>query len=386
MHVAIIGAGVAGLCAARSLPDDVQVTILERGQPGQDQSTHNSGVLHPGVEYVPGSQKAHYATRGASAARAYAREHGIPAPRRGMLVAATDDDGVAGVHEYQRRGAANGVTCHLVGPGEARAIEPAIGDIVAGLHVPGVHSIDSRAYVDALVNECRQRGVRIHCNWPVTTIQEQRTGAVLSGPQGEVRCDAYLNAAGTHVDELACQVDADEGCRIVPFRGDYLEVDANVNGHVYPAPDLAMPFLGIHVSRLADGRVVAGPNAVPAGCKDAYGRFAIHPREMAKTLAYRGTWRLAVRPTMLSHATREAWHTVNRRAFLKDARRLVPGLKHRGPAFSGIRAQLVTPDGDLVMDLKATRSDHGVHVLSGASPGLTASLPFGADVARMLTS
>ncbi|MGB0652783.1 MAG: L-2-hydroxyglutarate oxidase [Thermoplasmatota archaeon] len=393
--LAVIGGGVAGLCTARAYlqaEPEAHVLLLERGDRlGPEQSTHNSGVLHDGFEYVPGSNKARYATKGTALATAFCAEHGVPTPLRGLLVVATDEEEVAGVRTYHERGQANGVGVHLVDEEAAREVEPHVGPLLEALHVPATRSIDSAGYVAALGKDVQARGATVRYRSPVKRIKETTSGATLTTTDGtDVHAERYLNAAGVNVDRLAAQVGADDGHRIVPFRGDYHELtpkaDHLCRGHIYPAPRLDLPFLGVHLSRTAAGKVIVGPNAALAGGRFVYSPWGLNPKDLARTTAYKGFRRLMAKPQMRKHVPSEIHKSLSPRRFREEAQKLVPVLG-RGDmvrSFSGIRAQLVSPDGDLVMDLMNTESERGVHILSGASPGLTGSLPFGMELAERL--
>ncbi len=394
--LAIIGGGVAGLCTARAFlqaEPEARVVLLERGaRLGPEQSTHNSGVLHDGFEYVPGSLKARFATQGTRQATAFCQQHGVAVPNRGLLVAAMDEGEVEGVRTYHERGTANGVPCRLIDGAEAQEIEPHMAEPVAALHVPGTRSIDSAGYVAALGKEVQELGCEVRLQSPVKSVSEGAGYAALESATGIVHAERYLNAAGVAVDRLARQVGASEGNRIVPFRGDYYELtpetDHLCRGHIYPAPRLDLPFLGVHFSRTAAGKVIIGPNAALAGGRYKYSPTGLSPRDMAGTLLYPGFRRLMMTKRMLRHAPGEVKKSLLKGSFLKEANRLVPELGKQGMvrSFSGIRAQLVSRDGQLVMDLMTTRSERGIHLMSGASPGLTASLPFGQDLATQLAA
>ncbi len=392
--LAIVGSGVAGLCTARAFlmaEPEARVVILERGSHvGPEQSTHNSGVLHDGFEYVPGSLKARFATEGTRQATAFCQQHGVAVPNRGLMVVAMQESERAGVETYFERGTANGVACRMIDGAEARKIEPHMAEPVAALHVPGTRSIDSAGYVEALGKEVRELGCEVRLQSPVKTLAEAGGLATLETATGTVQAQRYLNAAGVGVDRLARQVGADDGNRIVPFRGDYYELtpetDHLCRGHIYPAPRLDLPFLGVHFSRTAAGKVIIGPNAALAGGRYKYSPWGLSPRDMAGTLLYPGFRRLMLTKRMLRHAPGEVKKSLVKGSFLKEANRLVPALRKDGMvrSFSGIRAQLVSREGQLVMDLMTTRSERGIHLMSGASPGLTASLPFGQDLAGQL--
>ena len=372
--VAIVGAGAIGLATAKALAErGVSVVVHEKERaPGLHQSGRNSGVVHAGYNLKPGSEKARYCVEGSRRLRAYCVERGIALEQGGILVVGRDDAEMATLRELERRARANGVQARLLDAAGMREVEPHV-EGVGALHAPEGASFDAAAYVRALAEDATRAGARI------------AYGARVRDPEA-LDARVVVNAAGLHADRLAGALCPD--MRIVPFRGYYAELlppkAALVRSHVYAAPDLAFPFLGVHLSRRVDGRVLVGPSAMLAFGREAYRFLGVQPRDLAATLAWPGLWRFLSDRRALGFVKGEVAKSLSRAAIAREASRLVPGLRGKdlGPALAGNRAQMVHRDGRLVEDVVVRETDRAVHVLNAVSPGLTCSLPFGEELAR----
>jgi L-2-hydroxyglutarate oxidase LhgO len=389
-EVAIVGGGVVGLSTAKHLAasTDLDVALLEKeAQFAGHQSGRNSGVLHPGFNYEPGSRKARFATTGTERMKQYCREHDIPIEEFGVLVTAQDGAERARLEQLRAQAEENGVETSLLDHEGLAEHEPhAAGQ--AALYAPGAASIDSVQYVHQLARDIQHAGVDVYLGTRVEELVRTRTGYRLKTTAGAIDAAFVVNAAGLYADELAHQVGVGEQYQIVPFRGEYYEVVPDrrqlVNTMVYPTPDPELPFLGVHFTRRTDDKVIIGPNAVLAFGREAYRNTQVNLRELAETLGYSGFWRMLASPKMVSVAVAELNKSYRPDRFVRAAQRLIPDLREDDvvKSFAGIRAQVVRTDGTLVKDpLFETESD-AIHVLNAVSPGLTASLPFGEHLAE----
>jgi (S)-2-hydroxyglutarate dehydrogenase len=363
---AVIGAGLVGLATAHRLQEQgASVVVLEKeARPGMHQSGHNSGVVHAGLYYEPGSLKARLCREGAAALREKCAEWGVPVVTRGKLVVAVREDELAALGELERRGRANGIV-GLELLDEWREIEPNVRGIRA-LHVPETAVVDYRHVAQRLA-----QGLDI------------RYGVDF---RGEAPADRIVACAGLQADRVAALVGLEPSVRIVPFRGDYWRLRGAaaelVRGLVYPVPDPAFPFLGVHFTRGVDGAVTAGPNAVPALARERYGRLAFSPRDAAAAIAWPGFVRLARRYARTG--AREIWRDAVKPAALAEMRRYLPDLAFRDVARGGcgIRAQAMRRDGTLVDDFLVEEGPRSLHVLNAPSPAATSCLAIGSLVAE----
>jgi L-2-hydroxyglutarate oxidase len=389
VDLAIVGGGIVGLATAYRLLErhpGLRLAILEKeADLATHQSGHNSGVLHAGLYYTPGSLKARLCREGKAAVEAFATEHDIPFEACGKLVVALDDSELERFEGLRARAEANGVPgLEVVGPERMREIEPHAAGIKA-LWSPTTGIIDFRRVALAVADEVRARGGTIHTSRPVTGIEERGSEQVLETPLGDVVARDVIACAGLQADRLAAMTGDPGRERIVPFRGDYytLTPDARslVNGLIYPVPDPRFPFLGVHFTKRIDGDVWAGPNAVLAFAQEGYRRRDLNPRDLARVLGNRGFLRLAGRFWRTGAA--EMWRDVSKSAFLADMRRYVPEIRANQIVFgpSGVRAQALDPNGTLVDDFRLGGSRHVLHVRNAPSPAATASLAIGRELA-----
>lgn len=385
--VIVIGAGAVGASAALHLAlrgHDVFVLEKEPG-PALHQSGRNSGVIHAGYQYEPGSLKARFATEGARRLSAYCHERGVAIEEGGLLVLARSEAEAARLAPLAERARANGVEARRVGPEEAVEIEPhaAPGE---GLHVPAYASFDARTYVHLLTNDAIEAGATFLYDTRVHRLVTSNGGVRVLTDRGALAARAAVNAAGLFADRLAGPASRD--IRIVPFRGYFAELAparrALVRSHVYGVPDLSLPFLGVHLSRRADGRVIVGPGAMLAFGREAYRFHQVNVRDLLSTLSWPGLYRLLARPAFRRLVRGEVRKSLSLKAMAAEARTLVPSLGRRDlvRSFAGNRAQVVDRGGHLVLDLVVREAGPVVHVLNAVSPGLTCSLPFGEHLAE----
>ncbi len=392
--VIVIGAGAIGASAALHLARaGVRVTLLEKETgPAQHQSGRNSGVIHAGYNLKPGSLKAKYCVTGSRALRQYCRERGIAMQQGGILIVARTDAERATLAELHRRAEANGVRTTQVDERGIAAIEPHARGIEA-LQAPEGASFDAAAYVAALVDDARAAGARVEFGVSVRRIVESggaSPAAVVHTSDGSREASVVLNCAGLHADRLAGAVAGD--MRIIPFRGYYAELRPArtdlIRSHVYAAPDLTFPFLGVHLSRRTDGRVIVGPGAMLAFGREAYRLAQVQPRDLLSTLLWPGFYRMILRPRFRALVGSEVMKSLFLGRIADEARLLIPELEAHDlvRSYAGNRAQVVSRSGDLVDDIVVRRSGRSVHVLNAVSPGLTCSLPFGSYLAEMCLS
>jgi L-2-hydroxyglutarate oxidase len=388
--VAVVGGGCVGCSVAKHLLErdtTLDVCVIEKEYHlAEHQSGRNSGVLHPGFNYPPGSLKARFATEGTSRMKAYCREHGIPIEEFGVVVVATDDREVERLHALDEQAGENGVETSVIDGEALREREPHAAG-VAALHCPEAASVDSQQYVYALAREVGRLGATFHLGHEVESIAETADGHRIETSNGTLTADYVVNAAGLYADRLAHQLDVGRGLQVVPFRGEYYELVPErrelCRTMIYPTPDPDLPFLGVHFTRRTDGKVIVGPNAVLAFGREAYRNTDFDLGELAETLGYEGFWRLVASRKMLGVAVDELRKSYRKGRFVEASRKLVPEVREPDFArsYAGIRAQLVSEDGELVKDPVFEHGPRSTHVLNAVSPGLTSSLPFGEHVA-----
>ncbi|WP_407652623.1 L-2-hydroxyglutarate oxidase [Amycolatopsis cynarae] len=384
----VIGGGIIGLAVAWELTRrGTAVTVLEKeNRWAAHQTGHNSNVVHAGLYYKPGSAKARLSVAGNRSIVDFARANGVRVEVCGKLVVATEEAELPALHVLAERAEANGVPARLIGPAEAHDYEPEVS-CVRALRVDSTGIIDFPGVCDALVRLLTERGADLRLGTPALAIRPGRTGGVEVATGGEVvRADALVNCAGLHSDRVARLAGITPRARIVPFRGEYYELRPErrglVRGLIYPVPDPSLPFLGVHLTRMLDGSVHAGPNAVLALRREGYRWRDISPADLADVARFPGSWRLARRyayPTGVDEVLR----SLSRRRFAASLARLVPAI---GPGDivrhgSGVRAQALLPDGSLVDDFLIETAPHQVHVLNAPSPAATSALEIAKAVA-----
>jgi len=380
--VLVVGGGIVGLATARVLARrGIQVVLLEK-EPAlaQHQTGRNSGVVHAGLYYAPGSLKARMAVAGAWSMYAYAREKGIAHDTCGKLVVACDDSELPGLARLAERAAANGVPAHVLTPAQAREREPYVR-CVRALFVETTGIIDYPGVCRALAEDVVAAGGEIRLGVGVlgATAEGDGSGAVrVVTTAGELRVDALVACAGLYADRVAAACGLEPEARIVPFRGEYFELAPDkhylVRGLIYPVPDPRFPFLGVHLTRMVHGGVHAGPNAVLALRREGYTWRDVDLAELRESLAWPGLWSLARRN--LVPGAREVVRSLSRKQFAASLSRLVPGIEAADlhPAPAGVRAQALRRDGSMVEDFLVQTRGRQLHVLNAPSPAATAAL------------
>lgn len=380
------GAGIVGLATAYELTRRGHtVTVLDKERTvAAHQTGHNSGVIHSGLYYAPGSLKATLGVAGASSMRDFAAEHGVAVDICGKLVVATTQAQVPALLRLLDRGRRNGVPVTLISPEQAREHEPHVR-CVAALRVESTGIVDFVGVCDVLVSLIERGGGHVRLDTEILGVDGRFDAVTLPTSRGEVRAGQFVNCAGLHSDRLARLAGLNPAVRIIPFRGEYFELASEqehlVRGLIYPVPDPTLPFLGVHLTRMIRGGVHAGPNAVLALAREGYTWGAVRRRDIADSLAWPGLWQLGRRywRTGISEVSR----SLSDKRFLASLRELVPDLPEGclRPSHAGVRAQALHRDGRLVDDFYYERAIRQVHVLNAPSPAATASLEIGRRIA-----
>lgn len=393
-HPLIIGGGLVGLATAWQLLRSGRVpalTLLEKEpQVGAHQSTHNSGVLHAGLYYKPGSLKARLAVAGIREMTAYCREKNIPHEICGKVVVAVDESEVPRLRELEARGQANGLTgLRRLDRAGLRALEPHAAG-VAALHVPEEGIVDYAAVCAALAADIAAMNGRLVTKAAVTELRETPDGWIAETTAGAFPGGFLINCAGLQSDRVCRLAGLDPADRIVPFRGEYYRLHpgaAHLVRHlIYPVPDPQFPFLGVHFTRLIGGGIEAGPNAVLAFAREAYRKTQWNARDLAEALSFPGLWKfLARHPRM---AWDESLRSLSKKLFCRSLQRLVPELRETdlAPGGAGVRAQAISRHGELVQDFRIVSGRRALHVVNAPSPAATACLAIGREIVQRIAA
>jgi L-2-hydroxyglutarate oxidase LhgO len=389
--VAIIGGGILGLATARALLEAApraRLTILEK-EPrlGAHQTGHNSGVIHSGIYYKPGSYKARLCVEGGRLMGEFCAAHGIRVERCGKVIVATSPAELPRLATLYERGVANGVPgLSVIEPARLRELEPKASALRA-IHSPNTGIVDYGEVADVMGKELVDRGAVIHTGARVTAIARVGGELELTTARDAVRARRLVNCAGLYSDQVARLAGARPDLQIVPFRGEYYmlkpERRSLVRGLIYPVPDPEFPFLGVHFTRTIHGDVEAGPNAVLAFAREGYRFTSFDAGELGATLRYSGFWAMARK--YWRTGAYEVYRSLSKGAFVRALQRLVPDLRSDDIAQggAGVRAQAVTPDGGLVDDFRIVAEADAIHVLNAPSPAATASLAIGRHIAGL---
>jgi L-2-hydroxyglutarate oxidase len=379
--VVIIGAGIVGLATAYRLnrrQPDRSVTILEKEDGvARHQTGRNSGVIHSGVYYTPGSLKAENCRAGKAALEEFCQKEDIPYEICGKVIVATDEDQLPALEKILENGRANGVDCEMIGPGRLAEIEPHAAGIQA-IHVPESGIVDYHQVSERLAENIRDHGSDVITGARVVGLVEEADRMVVETTRGNYEADLVINCAGLYSDKIAEMSGQELDIKIVPFRGEYYEVVPEArdlcNGLIYPVPDRDFPFLGVHFTKTIDGRVECGPNAVLAFAREGYDKSTIDWREFSETLSYPGFQRLAAKYWKTGFG--ELWRSYSKSAFVRALQELVPEVRaeHLEKAPAGVRAQALRPDGELVDDFVILQKERVVNVCNAPSPAATAAL------------
>lgn len=389
--VLIIGAGIVGLATGYQVVQEyphLQVTIVEKeAHPCQHQSGHNSGVLHSGIYYRPGSVKALTCREGKRLMEAFCEQEGIPFEICGKVIVATSEQEVPTLQMLHERGRANGVQCERIDSNRLRELEPHASGVEA-IYVPETGIVDFSHVCERLVHRITEAGGTILTGATVIGVRESTEEVVVQTTRGDFRAPYALNCAGLYSDQIVRLSGHTPPAQIVPFRGEYYllrpEARRFCRNLIYPVPDPRFPFLGVHFTRTVHGEVECGPNAVLAFAREGYHRLRINARDLWQTVRYPGFRRLARKYWRIGVA--ELWRSFSRGAFAYALQRLVPEVRpeHLIPAPAGVRAQAVAPDGSLLDDFVWMDTPRMVHVVNAPSPAATASLAIGKRIVERL--
>ncbi|MDX1583798.1 MAG: L-2-hydroxyglutarate oxidase [Thermoanaerobaculia bacterium] len=387
--VVVIGAGIVGLATANEVLSQrpgLRLLVVEKEpQIAMHQTGRNSGVVHSGIYYAPGSSKARLARAGCASIKEFCREHSIPCRTTGKLIVALGEHEIPGLLELKRRGDANEVESSVLDPSDARQIEPAV-NVRKALFVPSAGVVDYRRVAEKLRELVDSRGGETKLSSGVRGIDRGPGTIELETTEGRVRTERLINAGGLFSDRIAKLDGVRVAPKITPFRGEYKTVRGPsselVRGLIYPVPDVRYPFLGVHLTRSIDGTVHAGPNAVLALAREGYRWSDISPRDLLEQLMFPGLWRLLMKHPRMAYS--ELRRSISHGRFARSVRRLVPAIDPGDlePSPAGVRAQALTPRGDLVDDFLIEEREGAVHVMNAPSPAATSAL----EIARVVAS
>jgi L-2-hydroxyglutarate oxidase len=387
----IIGGGIVGLSVAWAILErkpDIRVTVLEKEDDwARHQTGRNSGVIHSGIYYKPGSLKAKLCREGNRRLVEFCDLYGVPYEACGKVIAATTASELPLLEKLCGRGIANGLAVRKLAASEMNEIEPHVS-CLAGIHVPSTGIVDFAAVCRKLAQLIAARGGQLRLGTKVLGLRTNEKEGVLETSQGAFAARWMINCAGLYSDRIARLAGTQPGVRIVPFRGEYYEVKPEsrrlVRNLIYPVPDPQFPFLGVHFTRMIDGSVYAGPSAVLSLKREGYHRTSFNFRDFIDTMTYAGFWRLAAKHAR--SGLREMHRSFSKKAFVRSLQKLIPEICEEDlvPGEAGVRAQALWPDGGLVDDFLIVRGSSTVHVCNAPSPAATASLEIGRVIAEQI--
>ncbi len=389
--VAVIGGGIIGLATAMTLarkhPGRSIVVLEKEGEIALHQTGHNSGVIHAGIYYAPGSQKAGFCYTGNLELRKYCDERGIDYEMCGKVIVATDESEVTRLHDLFARGKANGVKgLELIGQERLREIEPHAAGVKA-IWSPETGIVDYRRVSQAYATDFGEMGGRLRLNTRVEHVARRGNTIHIDTDTDSIAALGVINCGGLQADKLARDMGERAGLRIVPFRGEYFslrpEKERLVNGLIYPVPDPKLPFLGVHFTKRVDGSVEAGPNAVLSLKREGYGKASFDVEDALDIATHPGFWRMSMTHWMTG--MKEQYRSLFKSSFVNSLQKLVPSIEPEDvwQPSAGVRAQAIDDSGALLQDFKILQGDRAVHVLNAPSPAATSSLPISRHIANI---
>jgi len=388
---AIVGGGIVGLSVAMALGERFEgssILLLEKEDGfAAHQTGHNSGVIHSGIYYKPGSLKARFALEGARLIPEFCQQHGIPYDVCGKVIVATESWELPLLDNLLQRGFANGLAVSKLGPEQIREIEPHCAGLEA-IRVPSTGIADYKQVARTYAKIVESRGGELRRGCRVTGIIPQAGGQTIESTCGSFNTKFVVNCAGLHSDRVARLDGVDPQAKIVPFRGEYYELIPEkrylVKHLIYPVPDPKFPFLGVHFTRMTDASIHAGPNAVLALKREGYSWGDISISDLWESLTYRGFWKLAMRN--FADGMKEMYRSFSKKAFTRSLQRLIPEVQESDliPTHAGVRAQALMSDGKMVDDFLIVPGQNSLHVCNAPSPAATASIPIGRAVAAQI--
>ena len=391
--IAIIGGGIIGLATAMRLtqerPDQKVVVIEKEDGIAQHQTGHNSGVIHAGIYYAPGTQKANFCSTGGRLLREFCDERGVEYEMCGKIIVAINESEIPGLEELYRRGTANGAEgLELIGPEELREHEPHVAGVKA-IWSPNTGIIDFMKVSEAYSIEMRENGGDLVTGAEVHSMTRRDGQVHIQTTAGDFAAKNVINCAGLYADKVARMMDVEIGVRIIPFRGEYFSIRPEsshlVNGLIYPVPDPSLPFLGVHFTKRINGSVEAGPNAVLALKREGYSKTSFSIPDAWDTLSYPGFWKMSMKYWKTGFD--EQYRSLVKSVFVKSLQTLVPEITSDdlyAPG-AGVRAQVVDDGGALLQDFSIAQTEGAIHVLSAPSPGATSSLSISRYIVDMAT-
>lgn len=389
--ILILGGGIVGLATAwniQQMRPDAVVTILEKEQDlGHHQTGHNSGVLHSGIYYKPGSLKAINCREGKRRMEEFCSEHNIPFDLCGKVIVAVNEEEIPRLENILERGQANGVRCEMINRERLLELEPHCAGIQA-IHVPEAGIVNYKQVCEKIGHLVQQHGYQIVTGARVRSLRTSENEVTVETTQGEFTARQVVNCTGLYSDRTTRLSGEDPQCKIVPFRGEYFDLRPEAHhlcrGLIYPVPDPSFPFLGVHFTRVIEGGVECGPNAVLAFAREGYGKLDINPRDLFESLTYGGFLKLAFKYWRTGMG--EMWRSFSKNAFVRELRRLIPEITagDLSAAPSGVRAQAISPDGSMVDDFVIRQSDRVINVCNAPSPAATSALNIGHLIAQRL--
>ncbi|AMA73649.1 L-2-hydroxyglutarate oxidase [Aneurinibacillus thermoaerophilus] len=386
---AIVGGGIVGLSTGMALmkrfPGAKIVMIEKEADWARHQTGHNSGVIHSGIYYKPGSFKARFAREGNAAMVKFCEEHGIAYEVCGKVIVATEPEELPLMDNLYKRGLQNQLNVTKIGPEELKEIEPHVRGLGA-IRVPSCGIADYKGVARTFARMIEEGGGDLRLSTKVENIAEEKGGVTVETNRGTIKARFLINCAGLHSDRVAKMADMHTGMKIVPFRGEYYELIPEkrhlVKHLIYPVPNPNFPFLGVHFTRMINGEVHAGPNAVLAFKREGYTKKDISLKDLFEVLTYSGFWKMAM-PNM-KEGINEMVRSFSKQAFLRSLQRLIPELTEKDivPTHAGVRAQAIMHDGSMVDDFAIFSGKRSMHVCNAPSPAATASIKIGEEIAN----